>query len=194
MNRLLAEFRAEVSGDKLIGHAAVFGQMARLAGGYERLAPSAFDAALAKDSTDVRALLNHDATLLLGRQSAKTLRLSVDSEGLAFEVDLPDTSYANDLRTLVARGDITGASFGFIPGEDEMSRAPDGRQLRTHTSVAELIDVSPVTFPAYDEASVKLRSYTFSERRFTLREQLARHRHTLLTFSPEGPRSQGVTK
>ncbi len=186
MNRLWTEFRATIDGDKLVGHAAVFGQMARMAGGYERLAPTAFDAALADATTDVRALMNHDASLLLGRQSAKTLRLGVDSEGLRFEVDLPDTSYAHDLRTLVARGDITGASFGFVPGDDEMSRAPDGRQLRTHTSVAQLIDVSPVTFPAYDEASVKLRSYTFSERRFTARDQAIRIRARRLTPPPEG--------
>lgn len=179
-NRFFVECRAELEGNRLVGHAAVFGQMARLAGSYERLAPTAFDRALADDTTDVRALMNHDPNLVLGRQSAKTLRLSTDSEGLRFEVDLPDTSYARDLRELVARGDMTGASFAFIPGEDQMSTAPDGRQLRTHLSVERLIDVSPVTFPAYDGASVMLRHYDFSGPRRSAREQMIRVRARLL--------------
>lgn len=178
MERFAVEFRAEVSGDTLRGHAAVFGQTAKVGGGYEQLAPTAFDAAL-KDS-DVRALLNHNPTLVLGRQSAGTLRLSVDDEGLAFEVDLPDTSYARDLRELVARGDVTGASFGFIPGQDEYRKAPDGKQIRTHTSVAQLLDVSPVTWPAYDGTDVSLRHIDFglANTASPLRTQqiLARHR------------------
>lgn len=161
MIRLRAEFRAEVSGDTLSGHASVFGQLAELGGGYEQMASTAFDKVLSDPAVDVRALVNHDATLVLGRQSAGTLRLSTDKEGLRFEVDLPDTSYARDLRELVARGDVTGASFGFISGEDEMSRAPDGKQIRTHTSVARLLDVSPVTWPAYEGASVALRHMDF---------------------------------
>lgn len=178
--RFLAQFRAELDGSRLVGHAAVFGQLAKLAGGYERLASTAFDAALADKETDVRALMNHDPSLLLARQSAGTLRLSTDQEGLRFELDLPDTSYARDLRELVSRGDVTGASFGFIPGEDEMSTAPDGRQLRTHTSVARLIDVSPVTFPAYDGASVTLRHYEFPAPRRSAREHAIRARARLL--------------
>ena len=176
--RFAVEFRAEVSGDTLRGHAAVFGQTAKIGGGYEQLAPTAFDAAL-KDS-DVRALLNHNPTLVLGRQSAGTLRLGVDAEGLAFEVDLPNTSYARDLRELVARGDVTGASFGFVPGADKYRKAPDGKQIRTHTSVAQLLDVSPVTWPAYDGTSVALRHMDISTGASApvLRTQLiiARHR------------------
>lgn len=161
MDRFLAEFRAELEGNRLVGHAAVFGQTARLAGGYERIAPTAFQRVLEAPETDVRALINHDPKYVLGRQSAGTLRLSTDKEGLRFDVDLPDTSYARDLRELVARGDVTGASFGFIPGEDEFSTAPDGKQVRTHTSVARLLDVSPVTFPAYEGAGVALRHIDF---------------------------------
>jgi len=162
VQRFGVELRAEMSGDTLRGHASVFGQMARVGGGWENVGSSAFDAVLADPETDVRALRDHNASMLLGRQSVGTLRLSVDSEGLPFEVDLPNTSYANDLRELVERGDLDGASFGFIPGEDELSRAPDGRQLRTHTSVKALIDVSAVTFPAYDGAGVALRHYEFA--------------------------------
>jgi len=171
--RFVTEFRAQMDGGRLVGHASVFGQAARVGGGWEQIAPTAFDAALADETTDVRALVNHDPRYLLGRQSAGTLGLAVDGDGLRFEVDLPDTSYARDLAELVARGDLTGASFGFIPGEDELSRAPDGRQMRTHTSVAQLIDVSPVTFPAYDGAGVALRCVTW-EPSPSLREQVIR--------------------
>lgn len=177
-HRLLAEFRAELDGNRLVGHASVFGQLAPVAGGYEEIGPTAFRAALDDPDTDVRALLNHNPTMVLGRQSAGTLKLETDKVGLRFEVDLPDTSYARDLRELVARGDVTGASFGFIPGEDTMRRAPDGKQVRTHTSVARLLDVSPVTWPAYEGATVALRSISFPVR--TAREQAIRARAALL--------------
>lgn len=176
-HRLLAEFRAELDGDTLVGHASVFSQMAPIAGGYEAIAPTAFDEVLKNPETDVRALVNHDPTLVLGRQSAGTLELSTDREGLKFKVKLPKTSYAQDLKELVARGDISGASFGFIPGEEEFSKAPDGKQVRTHLSVARLLDVSPVTWPAYDGASVALRHMTFP--RHTAREQAIRARARL---------------
>lgn len=172
--RLLAEFRAELDGNRLVGHASVFGQMAPVAGGYEQIAPGAFTRALEDPDTDVRALVNHNPTMVLGRQSAGTLKLETDEEGLRFEVDLPDTSYARDLRELVGRGDVTGASFGFIPGEDTIGRAPDGKQVRTHTSVARLLDVSPVTWPAYEGATVALRHIIFPGR--SAREQAIRAR------------------
>jgi HK97 family phage prohead protease len=75
---------------------------------------------------------------------------------------------------LLERGDINGASFAFLPGADKWGQAPDGRQLRTHTSVSQLIDVSVVTFPAYDGAGVSLRSMNFAE--FRQRDQLIRAR------------------
>lgn len=162
VTRFNVQLRATVTGTTLTGHAAVFDQIAVVPGHYERLARSAFESALGDPDTDVRALVNHDPNLLLGRQGAGTLRIHTDDEGLAFEVDLPNTSYANDLREVMARGDLDGASFAFIPGEDSWERAPDGRQLRTHTSVRQLIDVSPVTFPAYSGAGVALRSITFA--------------------------------
>lgn len=161
LTRFNVELRAQIDGDVLRGHAAVFGQMAKVPGGWEDLDPSAFSTVLDRTDTDARALVNHDPSMLLGRQSAGTLRVKADEEGLAFEVDLPDTSYARDLRVLVARGDLTGASFAFIPGEVKESRAKDGGHRTTHTSIRELIDVSAVTFPAYSGAGVSLRHYDF---------------------------------
>lgn len=153
--------RAIIEGDTLIGHGAVFGQLAKVPGGYEQLSTAAFDEVLTRSDTDAVSLINHDAAMLLGRQSAGTLRLKADGEGLAFEVDLPDTSYANDLRKLVARGDMKGASFGFIPdlAKSTWERAKDGLQIHTINAVQFLRDIGPVTFPAYSGTGVALRSY-----------------------------------
>lgn len=179
LTRYAVQCRSSLDGDTLVGHAAVFGQVAKVPGGYEQLARTAFDGVLDRSDTDAVALINHDPAQLIGRQSSGTLRLKVDDEGLAFEVDLPDTSYANDLRKLVARGDMTGASFGFLPGNDgTWTRAADGAQLHTINTVTYLRDIAPVTFPAYDGAGVALRHYDFS--RPDGREQMIRARARLL--------------
>ena len=113
LTRFGVELRAELKGNKLRGHAAVFGQFAELPGHLEALAHTAFRSVLADKQTDVRALFNHDPSMLLGRQSSGTLTVGVDTEGLEFEVNLPNTTVGNDVRELAERGDITGASFGF---------------------------------------------------------------------------------
>lgn len=174
LTRYSVQFRSQLDGNMLTGHASVFGQLAKMPGHYEAIAPGAFDEVLDRSDTDVRALINHDPAMLLGRQSSGTLRLKADNEGLYFEIDLPDTSYAHDLKVLAARGDITGASFGWVIGDDKWSKLPDGSQLRTHTRIAELVDVSPVTFPAYSDASVSLRHYDFG--RGSSRSQMIRAR------------------
>lgn len=174
LSRFHVQLRAQITGNKVEGHAAVFEQIAEVPGHYEALERGAFADVLKDAATDVRALINHDASLLLARQSAGTLRISEDSEGLPFELDLPNTTYANDLRVLLERGDINGASFAFLPGKDRWEKAPDGRQLRMHTSVSRLLDVSVVTFPAYEGAGVSLRSKTFAPN--GQRDQLIRAR------------------
>lgn len=177
MNRLHTELRAaEITGNTLAGHAAVFGQVASIRGGYEALAATAFDEVLTRDD-DVVALRDHNPELLLGRTRAGTLRLSTDRDGLVFEVDLPDTAYAHDVRELVRRGDLAGASFGFIPGRDELGHAPDGKQLRTHTSISKLIDVSVVAIPAYDGTDVALRHVEFDLPSTRARSQAIRVHH-----------------
>lgn len=152
---LAVEYRSRMDGDTLVGYAAVYGQQAPVRGGWEQIARGAFDEALRRGDPVV-ALVDHNPSLVLGRTTAGTLRLRSDTRGLHYEIDLPDTTYARDLKELVARGDVLGASFGFIPGRDELGRHSDGRLLRTHTSVAKLIDVSVVTMPAYSGTSVGL--------------------------------------
>jgi len=152
--RVCCRSQPEIKGNKLGGYAAVFGQPADLGWrGKEIMAQGSLTRAL--KTSDARALYNHNPLYVLGRQAAGTLRLSTDSTGLEYEADLPNTTYAADLRELIERGDITGASFAFIPDLFDYDKTTD---TVTHTDVAELIDVSPVTYPAYAGATTETRS------------------------------------
>jgi len=147
-------------GNTLIGHAAVFNAEAVIAGMFrEQIAPRAFRKSIKEN--DVRALFNHDPAMVLGRNKAGTLRLKEDEVGLAYEVDLPDTQAARDLWTLIDRGDITQSSFAFETVK-ELRAEPDadaGELLPLFTvKEARLWDVSPVTYPAYEQTDVSARS------------------------------------
>ncbi len=140
----------------LIGYGAVFNSLSQNLGGFrEQIAPGAFDKVL---EDDVRALFNHDPSLLLGRNEANTLRLSVDGTGLRYEIDLPDTSIGRDVAVSVKRGDISGSSFSFQVMEDSWHLDDDDREIRTIVQVSRLKDVGPVTYPAYLDATVAKRS------------------------------------
>lgn len=140
---------------KIVGHAAVFNELSENLGGFrEIIATGAFDDA---DMKDVRALFNHDANWILGRTMAETLALKVDKRGLAFEIDPPDTQMGRDVVTSIERGDVTGASFGFIIEEDKWNEDDDGRIVRTIMAFRQIFDVSPVAFPAYPDTDTALR-------------------------------------
>lgn len=143
---------------KIVGHAAVFNSLSEDLGGFrETILPGAFADAIGRD--DVRALINHDSNLILGRNRAGTLTLSEDSQGLYIEISPPDTSYARDLMVSMERGDINQMSFGFsvAPGGASWGETTDGVYVRT-LSKCNLFDVSPVTYPAYTQTDVALRS------------------------------------
>ena len=176
--RFQCEMRAEVTrGNILEGHAAVFGQYADLGSHYEEIAATAFQRVMKSPDDDPRALYNHDPNMVLGRKASGTLRYSVDSEGLPFEVDLPDTSYASDLRVSMKRGDVNQCSFAFFPDLSSWHKAPDGKPLERQDEIARLLDLSVVTYPAYAGTSVALRAMTFTKRPESLRSQMARARH-----------------
>lgn len=171
-NRIHCRSEQQIRGSKLGGYAAVFNEVAEYTPfGREQLATGSLDRAL--KTSDARALFNHDPMQILGRQSSGTLRLRVDSTGLEYEVDLPDTQTARDLRVLVERGDIDGASFAFVPDLYTQDRDTG---ITTHTNIRSLIDVSPVTFPAYTGASTEARAaqLTASRRRSQLIRARAR--------------------
>ena len=109
-------------------------------------------------SRDIVALAQHDNTAPIGRVSAGNLRLSQDTKGLAFEVDLPNTTVARDLAVLVGDGIINGASFGFkVRAGGQTLKAEGDRTIRELTDI-DLIEVSAVTFPAFASATVGMRA------------------------------------
>jgi HK97 family phage prohead protease len=178
--RFQCEMRAEIRGRKLEGHAAVFGQYADLGSHLEEIGSGAFDRVMKSPDDDPRALYNHDPSMVLGRKQAGTLRYSVDSEGLPFDVDLPDTSYARDLQVSMERGDVNQCSFAFFPGITSWHRTPDNRPLERQDEVDRLLDLSVVTYPAYAGTSAALRHMEFTPGAESLRSQLARARHRVL--------------
>lgn len=126
----------------------------------ERVARGAFSRAI-KDGDDVRGLVNHNADLVIGRTAAGTLRLVEDERGLRFEDDLPDTTVGRDLATVVGRGDVSGCSFGFVVEQESWreEELPDGKRVATRTiESVRLLDVGPVTYPAYASTEVGGRS------------------------------------
>jgi uncharacterized protein len=121
----------------------------------ERIAPTAFARAIT-DKHDARALFNHDPNMLLGRAGAGTLRLTTDGTGLRYEIDLPDTQVGRDVAASVQRGDLTGSSFAFQVVKQSFQRG-DKMHTRTIEDV-NLLDVGPVTYPAYQSTTTGLRS------------------------------------
>lgn len=140
---------------RLEGHAAVFDSLSvELWGFREKIAQGAFTKTI--QETDVRALWNHNPDYVLGRTKSGTLRLSEDTRGLKIDVDPPDTQWAKDLTTTIRRGDVDQMSFAFRAVKEQWDESGD-MPIRTILE-AELRDVSPVTFPAYEETNVQARS------------------------------------
>ena len=151
------EFRmesAEQNGNTIRGYAAIYNSDSEWMGGfYEQIATGAFDGVM---DNDVRAYFNHDENLLLGRVSSGTLRISTDKRGLFYEVDLPNTTYANDLAELMKRGDVNQSSFAFLIEKDRWEQR-DGTTYRIIEKVSRLLDVSPVSQPAYPDSTSELK-------------------------------------
>lgn len=121
----------------------------------ESIAPGAFDNTL---SGDIRALINHDTTLVLGRTKAGTLQLRTDSHGLWGHIDInPNDTDAMNLYNRVQRGDVDQCSFGFDILNEETEYREDGSIHWTIKEV-ELYEVSPCTFPAYEDTSIAARA------------------------------------
>ena len=138
------------------GYFAVFNSNYEIGPGMsESIAPGAFEEAL---GGDVRALANHDTTLVLGRNKANTLQLREDSHGLWGEVRInPNDTAAMDLYARVKRGDVDGCSIGFDIASEETEIREDGSIHWTITKVNPLYEVSACTFPAYEQTNVQAR-------------------------------------
>jgi uncharacterized protein len=152
------------------GYFAVFGQETELwRGAFESIAPTAFDETL---SNDIRALINHDTKLVLGRNKAGTLELRTDSRGLWGKIRLnPKDTDAMNLYERVKRGDVDQCSFGFNI-IDESIEWRDDETVHWTVNKADLHEVSVVTFPAYEDTGVSARHKQFEE----MQERKLEHR------------------
>lgn len=141
------------------GYAALFNKRTHLGWMQEEIMPGAFDNVM---NDDVRCLFNHDPNLVLARSvgGKGTLQLTVDSEGLKYRYTTPDRTFAKDLADAIEAGDVSQSSFAFRAkkviwiegGEDEAD-------LRQIIEMDKLVDVSPVTYPAYTDTTVAKRSF-----------------------------------
>ena len=143
-------------GPMITGYAAVFDMLSEDLGGFrERVLPGAFTDTL-KGKPDVKALIDHDSSKILGRTTAGTLTLEEDKKGLAVRISPADTTAGIDVLKSIKRGDIDQMSFAFQTVTDRW-HTEDEEEIRELVAV-NLFDVSVVTFPAYPDTSVAIRS------------------------------------
>lgn len=154
--RFSTEIQFQPEGKKIVGYAAKFMNRSQDLGGFiEQIDPQAFTRTLS-EGADVRALIDHNPSLILGRTVSGTLRLETDTTGLLVEITPPDTTYARDLMVSLERGDVTQMSFAFVTKQDTWAKEGT-TNIRTLLDV-DLHDVSAVTYPAYLDTEVGLRS------------------------------------
>lgn len=161
MRSSASQFTTREDGEELRieGYFAIFNSNYEMfADASESIAPGAFTNAL---NDDIRALINHDSTLVLGRNTAGTLQLREDNKGLWGSILInPNDSDAINLYARVQRGDVSQCSFGFEILEEETEFRDDGSVHWTIKAV-KLYEVSVCTFPAYEATSVDARMKDF---------------------------------
>ena len=137
------------------GYFAVFNQETELwPGAYEEISPDAFNETL---SEDIRALINNDTTLVLGRNTSGTLELREDARGLWGSIKTnPNDMDAMNLYERVRRGDVTQCSFGFDILKEKTEWRDDG-SVKWILEKVKLYEVSVCTFPAYEGTGVQAR-------------------------------------
>lgn len=158
------ELRAGADGapSELVGYAAVFDQWTAIQDFWgdawlESIAPGAYAKTLAE--ADIRALWNHDTNVVLGRNRAGTLALREDATGLHVTIRPPDNEWGRPVLDAVRRGDVTGQSIAFQAIKEQWQRPEKKGDLARRTILeARLVDVGPVTFPAFAQTSVQARS------------------------------------
>ena len=159
----LTEFKTREDGEQPVieGYFSVFNSNYDMGFGMtESVAPGAFTKSM---SNDVRALINHDSTLVLGRTKAHTLELREDSHGLWGKITVnPNDSDAMNLYERVKRGDVDQCSFGFNIVSEKTDFRDDGTIHWTITE-ADLHEVSVCTFPAYEDTAVSARKHDLDE-------------------------------
>lgn len=167
----LTATRAEQNSNEMYieGYFAVFNKPTELwEGAFEEIAPGAFDETL---GNDIRALINHDTTLVLGRNKSGTLEIKVDSHGLWGRIKInPNDTDAVNLYERVKRGDVDQCSFGFNILEESTEWRDDGTVKWTIQKI-DLHEVSVCTFPAYEDTGVQARHDEVKQHEQRQREQ-----------------------
>jgi len=160
------KFETRLDEDKqvglIVGYAAVINQPTELWPGFvEEIAPGAFVDTIRDD--DIRALFNHSEMVVLGRNTAGTLRLAEDSIGLHYEIDADLQIVAvGDVYRMIVRRDVTQSSFGFeILAEEWVYPETGDDPIRCTIKKVRLWDVAPVTFAAYPQTEVEARQDRF---------------------------------
>lgn len=187
MRSSTSDFQTREDGGNLSieGYFAVFNSNYEMGPGMsESIAPGAFSNTI---SGDIRALINHDTTLVLGRTKAGTLRLNEDSRGLFGHIDInPNDGDAMNLYERVKRGDVDQCSFGFDIVREDTDISPDGS---VHWTIKEVVlyEVSCCTFPAYESTNISARTEQAAE--IKKRELQAWRERTKrrLSHGPESP-------
>ena len=155
------ETREEEEMGVVIGRPIVYGQVANIGLFDEIIMPGALDGA---DLTDVRLCLNHDTSYVYARSRRNnpnsTMRLTPDMSGLMIEADLniKSSPKAQDYYSAIKRGDMDKMSFMFSVGEDQWENLDSDHPLRKITKISNVVEVSAVTFPAYDSTEIDARS------------------------------------
>ena len=152
--RTVAATALDMDGSVIRGYPIVFNKLSQDLGGFkERICSSAVDRSI---NADIRALVDHDTAKILGRTRSGTLRLRKDKTGLRMELEPdPEISYAKDILRSVARGDVSGMSFGFKVIADDWTETRG--QLPTRDVLdMEIMEVTIATFPAYLDTNVEV--------------------------------------
>jgi HK97 family phage prohead protease len=175
---LTVESRSEDGSERewVVGYAAKFGVLSLDLGDFvERIDPGAFGLVAERRGRrkplETRALWNHDPNYPLARYPG-TLRMTVDEVGLRYEFPVPDTTYGRDIASNIRAQIVKGSSFSFtVPSGGDSWAVEDGRSVRTIQRIDSLLDVGPVTFPAYPDADVKVAQRSFDH----FRQEQKRH-------------------
>jgi len=149
------EVREDGSLGNIHGYAIVYNKNSEDMGFIEQIAPGAVKNAL--ERSDIRGLKNHDPSLIFGRQGVNLI-FKDDEKGLGYEATPIDTANFREISQEVKAGLLTGQSFGFTVLADEWKNLDSDHPKRTITEIGEIFDVGPVTYPAYQDTTVALRS------------------------------------
>jgi HK97 family phage prohead protease len=150
------EFRAMPESRTIVGTATVFNSAYDMGWYDEEMSADVFKNS---DFSDVVALFNHDANMVLARTKSGTLKLKVTNNAMEYEFDAPNTTLGNDLLEMVKRGDVYQSSFAFSVEAEDWQERKGMKPKRVIRGIKKVYDVSPVTYPANPDTMVAKRSY-----------------------------------